>query len=227
MPFLNRREIASALSLSFFLAVFLAAGFLPTCEQFFLKAIPIAYHPAPWIRRALEMLAFPGLAALFYLSLPGRGADPASPPDRGLWRSFWLPIAISAAFGWIHRGPSWILAWKTTEGRLDLFWYLACVTAGEELLFRGWFYNVLDRVWSGRMATATNPLPIAIWGSSLGFSLWHWQNVLRDPVAFVLFQSTYTFFTGLWLGYLRWKSKGLALPMAAHFAINAACGIFC
>jgi membrane protease YdiL (CAAX protease family) len=222
---LDGRENAQALGLSFFLGLFLAAGFLPTSEQCFLKAAG-SWELAPWLKRALEMATFPGLAAIFWLSLPARRRAESPTPRARLVQGFWAPVAIAAAFGWWRHLPSWLVAWKSTEGRLALFWYLACISIGEEMLFRGWFYNVLDRVWTGRLSSATNPLPIAIWGSSLGFSIWHWQNVSRDPWPWVLFQSTYTFFTGLWLGYLRWKSRGLGWPIAAHFAINAASGFF-
>ena len=58
--------------------------------------------------------------------------------------------------------------------------------------------------------------------SSIAFSLWHVQNLGQDPTAGVLFQVVYTFFTGVWLGFLRWRTGSLFPCVAGHIAVNLA-----
>jgi membrane protease YdiL (CAAX protease family) len=160
-----------------------------------------------------DELSFPVLAMCFYFSFrtfrTGGVKSPAQKWDSGkLALISVLPILISFVFGRFHPGtPSW--------------WNIFLVPVGEEFLFRGWFYTFFDRLFRGKLFTATNPLPLGVWASALAFSLWHLQNLGIEPWGFVLFQVGYTFLVGIWLGVIRWQTGSLLPVIALHVLLNA------
>ena len=105
-------------------------------------------------------------------------------------------------------------------------WYFLLGPVGEELLFRGWAYGLCLKLWGPRSPTLTNPLPLPIWFSTITFSLWHLQNFGHEPAGFVVFQLAYTIFAGLWLGYLRWGSGTMWVPILAHIALNLSANLW-
>ena len=137
----------------------------------------------------------------------------------------WVPLLVAAIFGLLHPSPPLWDLWPTELGRRALLWYLLMAPIGEEILFRGVLYDLCRRFLGDRNATDTNPLPIAVWVTSLGFCLWHLQNLSVDAPLLVAFQIFYTFFTGLWLGMLRWKTGKLWLPLGFHCGLNLAANI--
>jgi len=132
----------------------------------------------------------------------------------------WIPLSIALLFGYFHPAPPLWELWPTDLGKKAVLWYLILAPVGEELLFRGLIYDVTNYVSKGRWLTATNPLPVAAWVTAFGFSLWHAQNFSTDPAALVGFQMFYTFFVGLWFGFLRWKSGKLWLGLGFHCGLN-------
>lgn len=214
---LSPQERTHALLLTLGVALLFTSGFIPTAHSFFhLIWNTLGLGNNNW-KSFLEMAAFPGLAALFYFSMPLPKAI-AQEDTRSLLRTAPIPILLSFGLGLCLSNPT---VFQTGIGE-EFFWYVLLVPVGEELLFRGWLYNVIEKWWPKRRFTFTNPLPTAIWSSSLAFALWHLQNLGTMSVTHVLFQTAYTLFAGLWLGYLRWKSGGLALPIAMHSALNVA-----
>ena len=114
----------------------------------------------------------------------------------GLWLSALCGLAVLSGRLLI------ILAvdWQAEPPHINLLrmlgntlFYLGLVGLGEELLFRGLVYRLLED-W--RNTTW------AIWGSSLGFALWHvfGQGPLMGLV---------TFFIGLYFALFRWRAGGI------------------
>ncbi len=199
----------------------LAGGFLPTTRS--LADAVGAYFPGKWV----SAVAFPGLAAFFFLTTPRPpSADkPWLSVEKALW-TIPVPMAISFVFGFFHRTPSVFELARSSDGKEALLWFLICIPLGEEWLFRGWLQSIAERLVPNVRLTETNPLPIAVWASALGFSFWHLQNAVIEPLGFVAFQMMYTLLTGLWLGYLRWAT-GRVLPcVLGHFALNLASNLW-
>jgi membrane protease YdiL (CAAX protease family) len=224
----GRRDWSRGLIFTVCLAAALATGFLPTAQEAFrFLATTGNLSVDSWATRIAERLAFPCLAALFYFSLPRKKAHsfPQSVDWLALIELSVLPILFALIFGWLGGGPSLFAAWPRPEVRLAALWYLFCVPLGEECLFRGWLYEIIDRLWPC-WGSATNPLPLAVYFTSIAFSLWHLQNAGHDPWQFVVLQVGYTGLTGIWLGYLRWKSGQVFPCVLAHLGINAAASAF-
>jgi len=199
----------------------LAGGFLPTAKS---------------VSDALETLtnwhwwgtmAFPILAGLFCLSAPApRSSEPAKMSLADALKTIPIPFAISMVFGLLRPGTSVFELLASPRGREVLLWFAVAVPVGEEWLFRGWVQTIAERFAPGVRLTDTNPLPVSLWVSSLAFSVWHLQNAAYEPPTFVAFQMLYTFFTGLWLGYLRWRTGRLLPCVIAHFALNLASNLW-
>jgi membrane protease YdiL (CAAX protease family) len=98
-----------------------------------------------------------------------------------------IPSEISPV-GWIGR----------------IVYYFLLVGLTEELLFRGLVYHALES-WRG--------LPWAIWGSSIGFGLWHIFG--QGPVA-----GLGTFLIGLIFAVIRWRAGGIIGLIAVHALID-------
>jgi membrane protease YdiL (CAAX protease family) len=136
------------------------------------------------------------LSGFFYLSTKPRFAFKQTSL---MMQTFWLPMLIALVFG---------LLYPPTQS--PLLWYLLIIPISEELLFRGWYFSIASRVL---------PISKVIWVSALAFSIWHLQNYSMGLV-FLAFQFVYTFFVGLWLGYVRSKSENVFLCIAFHVALN-------
>jgi len=216
---LTRGQWATLLLVTAGLSATLALGFIPTARELIQTAFAWAHQPFP---KWGELLGFPLLAFLFYVSLPRRETAPASLPWQRLWATLPVPVAIAFVYGLIRGGAPFKVLFGTGPGLISLAWFVVAIPLGEELLFRGWLYRIAERLWPDKMGSLTNPLPAAVWSSAIGFSLWHLQNFGQEPWAIVVLQMVYTFFTGLWLGYLRWRSGRLLLPIAAHSLLNLA-----
>lgn len=217
----SNRDRAFSIIFSLVVGSLFALGFISTSQKlfvFFSTWIPKA--GSPW-NELKEMSFFPLLAALFSISLPKRQSEVRRSPNQQLFLMSILPLLIAFAFGKIIGNH---LRWDLEDHIVDTIWYLVFIPFGEECLFRSWLYGVLDRIWPGVMFTATNPLPVAVWGSALAFSAWHIQNFSSDSYGLVFFQLGYTVITGLWLGVLRWKTGQLWPSVFAHALINFAAG---
>lgn len=208
-----------ALALAALCGIALAGGFLPAAKAFG-EFLEIRFDNA-W----LTFAAFPIFAGLFYLSAPPPKQTPRLSFREAL-KTMALPIAISAVFGRFHRTPCVWQLWESEAGRQTLLWLTVCIPLGEEWLFRGWLQSIAERLAPDTRLTETNPLPVAIWVSALAFSLWHSQNFLVEPSGFVSFQMLYTFFTGLWLGWMRWTTGRILPCIIAHFTLNVASNLW-
>jgi len=219
------RGFWGALLLTLSLSAMLTAGFIPTSSEiwdFLSQRLGVTSFTA--LKIGHECL-FPLLAFLFYRSLGRHVTEPAlTAPKWNLIAISILPMILAFGFGLMqgsHNFFSRVFQHTSMEGWL---WYLVCAPVGEEFLFRGWVYAVVQRTHGKTWLTATNPLPLALWMSAVAFALWHFQNWAYLGASATLLQVGYTFFTGLWLGVLRWKTKSLWAPMAAHLMINALTG---
>jgi protein-S-isoprenylcysteine O-methyltransferase Ste14/membrane protease YdiL (CAAX protease family) len=86
----------------------------------------------------------------------------------------------------------------------EALFYFGLVGLGEELLFRGLLYQALD-AWRGDRW--------AIWGSSLGFALWHvFGQGLLVGVAML--------FYGLLFALMRWRAGGIVGLILIHGLID-------
>jgi len=82
----------------------------------------------------------------------------------------------------------------------DILFYFGLVGLGEELLFRGLVYRALEDWRSERWA---------IWGSSLGFALWHLFG--QGPVV-----GAAVFLIGLLFAQIRWRAGGILGLILIH-----------
>ncbi|MBI4404200.1 MAG: CPBP family intramembrane metalloprotease [Deltaproteobacteria bacterium] len=217
----SKSDIVKSLLITVFLSFLLAAGFVPTSQRIFeivwrLVGLDPTYWPV--IGR---LISFPLLAFIFWASLPSPRQEPRGKSASFLVKISVLPVLIAFLFGLISKRVS-LVSLSGYSFWFVLLWYVLFVPIGEEFLFRGWFYSVLERLFKGRLLTRTNPLPISVWMTSLAFSIWHLQNLAHNYDAFVTFQLLYTLFTGLWLGYLRYMTGKLWPSIACHIVINAA-----
>lgn len=214
------------LALTLMMGLALCAGFLSVSSSLG-RAIPFAFD-VDYLEKVKTLIGFPVLAGLFYLSVPSRASHlPAGTRWEHPWKTFALPILISLVFGWFHPSPPLLQTLRVEPDRawVWLTWYVLFIPLGEEWLFRGWMYNLFERLWPGKFLTATNPLPVSVWMTSVAFSLWHWQNLGTDPLPLVALQATYTFFTGLWLACLRWQYNSIIPAIGAHATLNLAASL--
>ena len=205
MVILNLRERFLVIFLAACIGIFLSIGFIPTSDllaDFFLKNNPL-----------VRMFSFVSLSLLFFITCQSKD-NKTGANYYLLSLTSLLPLLLSFLFGFYRGLPSCLTNTNAS------FWFLICIPLGEEFLFRGWLYNLFDRIFPLKFFTATNPLPSSIWGSSIGFSLWHIQNYGTLGFWGVLLQLTYCLVDGFWLGYLRWKTGGLIMPILMHFLLN-------
>lgn len=213
------RDRIRCLALSAFLGVVLAFGFLPTATDL-----------GRWILSRLGLirfadltstyLGFPALAVFFAMSMRAPSGSRSNPLRHWITiSSILLPALCAFLFGLLSPAPG-ILDADSWIDLMPFLWIAICVPLGEECLFRGWLYAWLERMWPQKLFTASNPLPLSVWGSALAFSLWHLQNLASQSVWLTLFQCLYTFVLGLWLGAARNWTGRLAWPVFYHAILN-------
>lgn len=121
----------------------------------------------------------------------------------GLWLSLACGLAIIAGRTLVILGVSWNMATlrlSPLELAAQVLFYLFLVGLGEELLFRGLVYRALQD-WRGVRA--------AIWGSSIGFMLWHIFG--QGPLI-----GAATLFYGLIFALMRWRAGGITGLILVH-----------
>jgi membrane protease YdiL (CAAX protease family) len=198
----------------------LAIGFLPTSRDLYALLAP--HLPLGLMAHYARDLCFPLLAVFFHVSIPRRHFGVSQKVStRTLVQMSLLPMVVALVFGGVRSGPSVISTpWAIMQP--VLWWNVICISVGEEAIFRGWYYTLMERLYPRRFFSVTLPLPVSVWASAFAFSIWHLQNAGVEPPAFVAFQMIYTFFIGLWLGFLRWKKDGIWAPILAHALLNLA-----
>lgn len=229
MNTMSREERIWALVFAIALGLTLSVGVLPSTLRIFQWIAPLFPADRPLFNRLLEKLFFPFLCWGLWMSLPQRSfRKPPSNERAHLLKTIPLAFIISMLYGALQspRAGGLVSLESLLQKPETLLWYILFTSLGEEWLFRGWVYDVAEWLWRDKFFTLTNPLPTSIWVSSIAFSLWHLQNISLDPMGLVVFQMFYTFFTGIWLGYLKWQSGGLTLPIFSHISINLAVNLF-
>lgn len=199
------------------MGIILAFGFIPACYRLYLFYLSILGRPFQPLE---QFLAFPALATLFFISIP-KARTPLS-TSWNWWRTLFCALVIALAYGAVGGNLNIFELARTESGSLSIWWIVLIAPIGEELLFRGWVYNFAARVWGHQPFSLTNSLPAPVWASAIAFSFWHLQNLAIGSLAFVGFQVAYTLFTGLWLGYLRYRTASLLPPLIAHICLNLA-----
>ncbi len=140
---------------------------------------------------------------------------PSAPDRMGLARA--IPFGLALGLGGLLYGfaCAWIgghtvpaettvatnLALMLVGGGVILF-----QTAAEEIFFRGWFQPIVSRGW-GEIAALTV--------TSIAFAALHIFSGARDPLSFLNLV-----LAGLFFGLLAIRTRGIAAPIAAHFAWN-------
>lgn len=90
------------------------------------------------------------------------------------------------------------------------FIFFIITPIAEELIFRGWMYDWLNKI--------VRLSPVLI--TALLFGLHHWQYFSYRIVPFAIFQISYTFILGLFFGKIREKSGNIYLSVLLHVLIN-------
>jgi len=102
--------------------------------------------------------------------------------------------------------------------RFDMFYIVAIAVIGEEVLFRGLLWDLIDG-WSGDVVFLH--LSRTIWLTSLAFGVmrvqYHRFQIHPASVA----QATYSFGVGMLLGTIRRRTRSIVPAMLAHSAFNA------
>lgn len=213
MPFqfADRRQVIWMLVLSIGLGTVLGLGLqstvyelsqwlLPFCSRLFLCAY-------------INELMLIGISFLFLISLPPIPTKAPLPFKASrLVRIGILPLLISLLFGNFKSVSNLVLK--------DAIWFWIAVPIAEELIFRGWIFNLLNRIFRNSFLPVLPLTPMALWGQSIAFSIWHLQNWGEIPLAFLLLQLLYTFFVGLWLGFYRWHTGRLWPCFLGHVLLN-------
>jgi len=212
MPFqiANRKQTLGICLLAPLLGGILAFGFQPLASQI-LQGLGLELTPS---------YLFLGLAFLFGSSL----SDPSAPrtitlPRPRLLMLCILPWLISFAFGAFKSPPPLV---DSSFFKEKLLWAWVIAPVAEEWLFRGWVMAFLNR-WTRSAFLPLEPFyPLSLWGSALAFSFWHLQNISSLPFPLLVFQLAYTFFVGIWLGFIKWQTGKISLVIFAHVILNFA-----
>ena len=122
---------------------------------------------------------------------------------QGIWLGLGCATALFVARLFIILGIDWTVqpapfTWLGFIG--ELLFYFGLVGLGEELLFRGLVYRLLED-WGGARW--------AIWGSSVAFGLWHIFG--QGPLA-----GAATLLIGLLFALIRWRGGGIIGLIILH-----------
>lgn len=221
---ISDRDRILGFGLGITLGLTLAFSYLPSIHWLYLWSLQWLPFTIRWQPKFIEMSLFALSSFFFFYSLPekARTLKGDHPSVSSRLPSLVIPTLIAFIFGYALRSQFLI---HSQERAQDIFWFVFCIPIGEELLFRGWVWTVLRSLFKQKLFSITNPLPAELIFSSVAFSLWHIQNLGRVSVLFLFFQVLYTFFTGVWLGYLRWTTGKITLSILAHFLINLAASL--
>lgn len=150
------------------------------------------------------------LAFLFYISLPREKITKPTVNYLEIFSTLVLPVFISFVFSY------WVI--PVQNHRL---WYLISMPITEELIFRGWIFSILKRRYQNQFVNYNWPFSIPVFYSAVAFSVWHSQNFYELGIVWSSFQLFYTFFVGIWLGWVFEKTQRLWIPILFHILINA------
>jgi len=207
----NKRQLSLTLILSVFLGCFLAYGF-----------VPLSYRLFSWILGPVNQFGFPLLALVFFISLPNVATPVFSSFSiKRLLTLCVLPLVISVGFGATKNIPLEMSSVPSLQWK-PLIWAWLLGPLGEELLFRGWVTSLLSRLNRNRFLGVAPLYPVSLWGTAIAFSIWHIQNFENGQLFFLIFQMVYTFFVGIWLGFIQWQTGRIWPCVLAHTLLNLA-----
>lgn len=212
-------EVGAAISITVVVALFLSWGFIPGSETLIcavLSRMGISQVHCQWI-------AFPLMAWLFSLSSADALPKPKTVDYRQVFRISAIPMLVALLYSYFTPQRPMLLEMNDARIKNFFVWYAICIPVGEELIFRKWLFSWAGRWFAEKSWPDTNPLPVVLWISALGFSIWHLQNLDQQSTPIVLFEVAYTFVAGVWLGYLRLLTGRLWPCILAHLVINAVC----
>lgn len=204
------------------LGALLAFSFIPFSRNLISQILAFSsFKPFPPLAQSfLKDFGFIILAFLLFFSLPSRPSlRPYSYNNRRLFLLSLLPLLISFGFGF--RKPLIIGSIPLSSFPMkEALWAWVLIPLGEELLFRGWITRLLDRLFPQSFLTLAPFCPVSLWGSAFAFAFWHLQNLEPNNSLFVLFQLSYAFMVGVWLGFLKWQTQKLWPCILAHSLLN-------
>jgi len=91
--------------------------------------------------------------------------------------------------------------------------------AAQELVFMGFLYTHLDRVFPGNIHPRV-PVHRGLVITAVFFMLWHVPNFASLDHGFVVFQLGYTFAAALWAGLTRQWTGSLLYTLLTHMTTN-------
>lgn len=178
--------------------------------------IPFSAH----LFSQLKDFGFVILTFLLFYSLPFRPSlKPYSYNNRRLLTLSLLPLFISFGFGFRKQLVFDTISFPSFPIK-EALWAWVLIPLGEELLFRGWLTKLLDRLFPHSFFTLAPFFPVSLWGSAFAFAFWHLQNLEPNNSLFILFQISYAFMVGIWLGFLKWQTQKLGPCILAHSLLN-------
>lgn len=215
------KEKKIAILFAILMGLTLAIGFLSSVHSFYNWVVPSKIQEAPSSSKIIEMFFFPLIAIFFHLSIPkkARFKSLSDLKIENLWLTIPVPFLIALLFGFVRLK---YFSFNNTHSLSDFLWVVVCIPIGEELLFRGWIYNLAFRMFGRKLMSLSPSIPVISWVSAISFSLWHLQNYQSSSALFLIFQLVYTLFTGLWLCHLRWNVGQIWICVLAHLLLNLA-----
>lgn len=102
--------------------------------------------------------------------------------------------------------------------RFDMLYIVAIGVIGEEVLFRGLLWDLIDG-WTGD--TYFLRLSGTIWLTALAFGVMHLQYHQFQIHLSSIVQVSYSFAVGILLGAIRQRTRSIILPTFAHGGFNS------
>ena len=102
--------------------------------------------------------------------------------------------------------------------RFDMLYIIAIAVIGEEVLFRGLLWDIVNR-WTGD--TYFLRLSCTIWLTALTFGVMHLQYHRFQIHLASIVQTMYSFVVGIMFGLIRQRSKSFVSAIFAHITFNA------
>lgn len=173
--------------------------FLPAIPAY-LWLWPNVAGTSSWIANALADLY--AIAGSLVIGLRRWNLSELGLNRRGFWLSLACGLAIVAGRTLVILSVDWGLTppqFRPLRLLGEFLFYFVLVGVGQELLFRGLIYRALED-WRGTHW--------AIWGSSLGFGLWHLGGGPLMVAATALY--------GLVFALIRWRAGGILGLILVH-----------
>ena len=120
-----------------------------------------------------------------------------------------IAIALGLALGFLHFHPGWPRPWAITEAWVYTFWFIAIP---EELFFRGWMQNLLERRIGRHWALAVTAILFGLSHFNKRAALFNWRYVLLAAIA------------GIFYGRAWRQDRRVGASAIAHACVDTAWG---